>query len=229
MVIVFGGIKGGTGKSTLAVNMAVWLSKIKKRQVMVLDGDLQLTTTHFTEFRGNSMATGYGSAVVQESKLSLTQLLAVLTKPGVAYDDVVLDVGGRDTTIQREAMTLADILVVPLALSGFDVWPLQELLDLVTQARKFNPKLQVFLVANRCDYRGANTAAYREVAQLLAGMDLGFRGLVTNRVVYSRSTAQGLSVFDDHLPAGLPDEKAQAELTKLFEDILAATTHANAK
>lgn len=222
MIIVFGGIKGGTGKSTLAVNMAVWLGQ-RKKHVLLYDGDPQQTTTHFIEFRlaGRDLP-GFSYAAFKNT--SLTRHIEK-----VPEFDVVVDVGGRDTTVQREAMTLADVLVVPLALSGFDVWPLQELLELVTQAREYNPRLALYLVANRCDYRGSNTTAFREVAQLLAGMGLHFQGLITNRVTYSRTTAQGLSIFDDNLPAGLQDEKAQAELGKLFEDIVATTAHEHAK
>jgi chromosome partitioning protein len=221
MVIVFGGIKGGTGKSTLAVNMAVWSNR---PNVVLYDGDPQRTTTHFIEFRleqenhqpGMQLAFTYSPL----KHLSLTQHL----KQDASFDYIV-DVGGRDTTVQREAMTLADVLVVPMALSGFDVWPLQELLGLVEQARDYNPKLKLSLVANRCDYRGPNTAAYREVEQALAEMGLKFQGLVTDRVVYSRTTALGYGVFDADLPANLRDEKAKAELGRLFDDILATATH----
>lgn len=218
MVITFGGIKGGTGKSTLAVNMAIWLSKREDADVVTLyDGDPQLTTTHFIQFRKERPNTPMGFDYAAPPQGSLTTLVK---KP--APFDFILDVGGRDTTVQREAMIVSNVLVVPLALSGFDVWPLQELLELVEQAREYNPTLALFLVANRCDYRGMNTSAYRDVEQALAEMGLKFQGLVTDRVVYSRTTALGLGIFDD-LPANLQDDKARAELNKLFEDILAAT------
>ena len=221
MVVVFGGIKGGTGKSTLAVNMAVWLNR---DNVVLYDGDPQKTTTHFIQFRleqeDYQPGKRLGFTYPLHKHLTLTQ--HVDQDPSFDY---IVDVGGRDTTLQREAMTLADVLVVPMALSGFDVWPLQELLELVEQAREYNPKLKLFLVANRCDYRGPNTAAYREVEQALDEMQLQFQGLVTDRVAYSKTTAQGYGLFDDNLPASLRDEKAKAELGRLFTDILATATH----
>lgn len=225
MLIAFAGLKGGTGKSTLAVNMAVWYG-LRKQNVLLYDGDPQRTTTHFIEFRLDQEGRTSDTLGFQLSHLKKVSLSKhVQTAPDLNY---IVDVGGRDTTVQREAMTLADVLVVPLALSGFDVWPLQELLELIEQAREYNPKLKLFLVANRCDYRGTNTAAYREVEQALAEMGLRFQGLVTDRVVYSRTTAQGYGVFDDDLPTNLRDEKAKAELGRLFDDILATATHETA-
>lgn len=225
MVVVFAGLKGGTGKSTLAVNMAVWLSQ-RQENVILYDGDPQRTTTHFIEFRLDQEGRKPATMGFTHSHLKNTPLTKHI-KNAPTFDFIV-DVGGRDTTVQREAMTLADVLVVPMALSGFDVWPLQELLELVEQAREYNPKLALFLVANRCDYRGPNTAAYREVEQALAEMKLKFQGLVTDRVVYSRTTAQGYGVFDADLPANLRDEKAKAELGRLFDDILTTATHETA-
>jgi chromosome partitioning protein len=59
MIITIGGIKGGTGKTTIATTLAVMLSK-KGRDVLLVDADDQGTATDFTNYREQTLgASGY--------------------------------------------------------------------------------------------------------------------------------------------------------------------------
>ena len=61
MIYTIGGIKGGSGKTTLAVTLAVMLSK-KGRKVLLVDADKQATATDFSQWRNESLEqTGFTS------------------------------------------------------------------------------------------------------------------------------------------------------------------------
>ncbi|MGM2743236.1 hypothetical protein, partial [Bacillus cereus group sp. Bce013] len=51
------------------------------------------------------------------------------------WQDIIIDVGGRDSTALRAALILADVLVVPFAPRSYDVWALEDMAALVDEAR----------------------------------------------------------------------------------------------
>lgn len=54
MIYVIGGIKGGSGKSTIATNLAVLMAK-KFKDILLIDADDQQSSSDFTVFRSETM------------------------------------------------------------------------------------------------------------------------------------------------------------------------------
>jgi chromosome partitioning protein len=71
------------------------------------------------------------------------------------YQDIIIDVGGRDAGSLRAALTVADILVVPVQPRSFDIWALDTVAALVNEAREINEDLTVLTVLNSADLTGA--------------------------------------------------------------------------
>lgn len=95
MIITVGGIKGGTGKSTIATNLAV-MRAAAGRDVLLIDTDEQRTATDFGNMRNEGDPQG------QRPRLTLLRLSgpAVRTeglKLKDKFDDIVIDTGGRGT------------------------------------------------------------------------------------------------------------------------------------
>ena len=117
MIVVVGGIKGGSGKTTVATNLAV-IRAGEGRDVLLIDADDQETASDFTILRNERQE---GCASYTSIKLTGAAVRTETLRLRSKYDDVIIDTGGRDTTSQRAALTVADILLVPFVPRSFDV------------------------------------------------------------------------------------------------------------
>jgi chromosome partitioning protein len=212
MVFTVGGIKGGSGKSTIATNLTVWLVN-KGLDVLLVDADEQGTSTKFTRWRernteGNSGYTAttlIGDAVRQQ---------VIKFKP--KFDHIVIDTGGRDTSSQRAALFISDALLVPFNPRSFDLWTITDIENLVKEVRSLKPdELHAFSILNRADPKGADN---RDSAELLAESTL--IEYVAPAIVSRKSFANAASVGQGVIEWQPHDQKAISEIDLLFSTIM---------
>ena len=110
MIITVGNIKGGVGKTTLAVNLAIHAGKNLGKSVVLIDSDDQSTATLFTEIREQESEPANYTCVSVRGGQVRSQGLALAKR----FDITVIDCGGRDTEAFRAALTICDVLVAPL-------------------------------------------------------------------------------------------------------------------
>ena len=103
MIIVVGGIKGGSGKTTVAANLAVIRSS-KSKDVLLNDADDQGTATDFTVLRNEQLIKG---ADYTSIKLSGSAVRTEVLRLSDKFKDIIIDTGGRDTISQRAALSVA--------------------------------------------------------------------------------------------------------------------------
>jgi chromosome partitioning protein len=140
MILLLGGEKGGTGKSTLATNMAVHLTRAG-RDVLLLDADRQGTASNWTTERAEHQK--LPQVVCVQRYGNLFQTVKDLAR---RYQEVIIDAGGRDSEELRSAMVIANKFYSPFRPSQGDLWTAEHLASLVTMARGLNPSLEVFAV-----------------------------------------------------------------------------------
>ena len=110
MIITVGGIKGGSGKSTVATNLVV-LRSLEGRDVLLVDADTQTTSSDFSLQRNNKTDGNAGFTCIKLAGQAVrTETLRLADK----YQDIIIDTGGRDTTSQRAALAVSDVLLVHL-------------------------------------------------------------------------------------------------------------------
>ena len=209
MILVCGGIKGGVGKTTLATSMVV-LRSATGRDVLLVDADDQATATDFTAVRNESLESAGYTSIQLHGAAVRNEVLKLAPK----YDDIVIDVGGRDTAGQRAALLVADVYVVPFLPGSFDVWTLDSVGTLVEEAKAFNDKLKAVCVINRADAKGSDNQDAAEIASEIPGL-VYVDAPLGNRKAFRAAAAQGLAVTE----LKPQDSKAISELNKLFQHL----------
>lgn len=211
MIYTIGGIKGGTGKTTIATNLAVWLAK-KGADVLLVDADEQESATDFTAFREQTLSgeTGY-TAIKLNGETLRSQVIKLKSK----YDHIVIDSGGRDTVSQRAALVVSDVVLLPFQPRSYDFWTITKVQNLLSEIRAVKPtELKAFVFLNRADVRSAEN---RETAEALSQIeDIDFVDVqIGNRKAFANAAGQGLSVIE----LTPQDEKATTEINNLFSQL----------
>lgn len=217
MIYTIGGIKGGSGKTTLAVSLAVLLSK-KDRKVLLVDADRQATATDFSQWRTESLGqTGFTSI-----QLADIQVRNEVQKLKSDYDDIIIDAGGRDTASQRAALAISDILLTPFAPKSFDVWTLEQVLELIQEMQMANPDLRTYAVLNKVDYNEKDNKEARVYIEESGHIKV-LQHHLHDRKAFANASASGLAVTE-YKPK---NEKAIAEVVALFDEILSLNKKMN--
>jgi chromosome partitioning protein len=206
-IVVAGGIKGGGGTTTTATNLAV-IRAAERRDVLLVDADDQETASDFTILRNERKQPCPKYTCI---KLTGAAVRTETLRQTPKYQGIVIDTGGRDTTSQRAALSVADVLLVPFVPRSFDLWTLEKVADLVEEMKAANPKLRAFTFLNRADPRGTDnddTAADLRENETLQFLDTP----IGARKAFSNAAAHGLAVTELK-PA---DPKAVEEIMALY-------------
>lgn len=207
MIIVCGGIKGGTGKTTIATNLAVL--RARSHDVLLVDADEQESATIFTSIRksGWPELAQFTSIILRDE-----QVRRELDRLVSRYDDVIIDTGGRDTRSQRAGLSIADMLLLPFNPRSLDIWTIENAEVLLKDIWTINPNLKAVSLLNRADVQGWDNADTVDILTNLDGITYSGVGLV-NRKAYGRAVAQGLAVCE----LKQRDPKAEKEVMALFQ------------
>ena len=212
MIFTTGGIKGGSGKTTLATNLAVYLSN-QGRDVLFVDADDQESAHEFSVQREMALEGNKGyTAIRQSDKEVRSEVLKLASK----FDDVVIDTGGRDTASQRAALSITDVYMVPFYPRSLDIWTLEKVEQLISEMQIVNPKLKAMSFVNRADPKGVDNREVGEMlkeSKVLTYLDTP----LINRKAFANAISYGLGILELK-PA---DEKASAEFLALYEAMLA--------
>lgn len=209
MIIVVGGIKGGSGKTTVATNLAVMAAQ--KSDVLLIDADDQETATDFTILRNETRDGGAGFTSI---KLTGPAVRTETKRLAEKYDTIIIDTGGRDTTSQRAALSVANLLLVPFVPRSFDVWTLDKVASLVEEMRAANSELAAYVFINRADPRGQDNSETAEVLREANILEF-INTPLGSRKAFSNAASQGLGAVE----LKPQDSKAVHEITTLFQRV----------
>ena len=209
MIYTIGGIKGGSGKTTIATNLVVLLASMK-RDILLIDADDQESATDFTAFRHQTLGDLDYTAVKVTGNEIGKQVQRLATK----YDDIVIDVGGRDTTSQRSALVVSEIALFPFVGRAVDIWTLRKLNDLLNEISTFNPNLLALTFINKADHSGRSKEDVSNILQTSENLKF-LNTPIGNRIAFGHAIASGLGVIE----LKPSDEKAILEIKALYEAV----------
>lgn len=228
MIVVFGTRKGGAGKSTLSLNIAA-LRKLKGHDVCMVDCDDQKTVTRWNATRN---AHGVEPAIPLINALG-TDVVSIIREQAKRYDDLVIDVPGRDAAELRHSLLVCDVMVIPVKVSLTDVWALEKdvamVYELQQQRKAIGLGMRVIMLFNEVPtLPNVRDKQINDLAEVILQMheQMQAAGIevcsvqITDRDSFKKVLGKGKSIFEIP-PENLTksDQSAQEELLGLYDFI----------
>ena len=212
MIILIGGEKGGTGKTTISTNLAAQMVASNK-EVLLIDTDKQSSASSWCAVRDEHPQVKR-IPCIQKFGLNIANEIKELASK---YDNIIIDAGGRDSIELRAAMTVADKLYIPLQASQFDVWTIATMDNIVNIGKSLNPNLQAFVVINRASTNPGVSEA-KDAKELFDEIEhIKFLECVFHdRIAYRKAAQRGLAVFE----LDQTDAKSVAELETFYKEVV---------
>lgn len=196
--------KGGVGKSTLAYNIAVELSK--KYETQVIDLDYQKSISIFNYNREKSNLAKLNIAPIIKNEKQLRQIIK--ENDGL----IIIDTGAFDSDINRAALLLSNMIIVPTSDSQVDLYGLilfKKVLENINLAKK----VKAFLILNKIITRSINKSTVSSFMKEHKNFFKLFKNSMTYRLDYKKSFEAGKSVCE------IPKSKAGIEIKKVIKEI----------
>jgi chromosome partitioning protein len=179
--ILIANSKGGSGKTTLATNLAGYFASIGGN-VLLSDLDRQLSSSNWAQRRPPEMPIIHAHNPRAKS-------------PSLNYDWIITDspAGFRDEKLS-DAIKQADCVIVPIQPSAFDIGATREFLDLLAEEKAIRKnKTFVALVGMRVNSR---TNAAAGLADFMEQTGFPILTYLRNAQVYATAAELGVSLFD---------------------------------
>ncbi|MEM1239740.1 MAG: ParA family partition ATPase [Cyanobacteria bacterium P01_H01_bin.26] len=205
MRIAIVSLKGGVSKSTLCVNIGAALSKLG-RSVVVVDADPQGSINDWATIRDEVSRPPF--TVLAAARKTLNRDIDALQG---SHDDCLIDTPGRAEAITLAAISAADLVLIPISPSSYDLWAAEQTLERMDPIRAIYTDIKIAYVVSKAV---VGSSLDRELRQVIKGMEGDLLKTVVHQRVAFQRCADGATIYE------LKDEKAQREVTNLTKEIL---------
>jgi chromosome partitioning protein len=206
MIISVENQKGGVGKTTLAIHIAQALA-MSNFSVLLVDADPQGSARDWAAAREDEPA----FSVIGLDRPTLHRDLPAIASN---YDHVVIDGPPRVTDLARSVIIAADLVVIPVQPSPYDVWAASDVVGLIKEASVFKENLKSVFVINR---KIVNSAIGRDVVDALSSYEIPvLKSAVCQRIVFAESAATGMTVLETNAKSSAAKE-IKALVNELME------------
>lgn len=215
-IVVIGNEKGGTGKTTIAVNLAA-MAVSAKIDTLLVDSDPGQESAYAWASRRHEAHPD--AAPIKCVVLTGRHIAGELKDLATRYRLVIVDTGASDSPELRAAATVARKIVVPLQPESIDLWALPTVGRIIADASVSNRRLKVVIAVNRIPHQQATTATTTVMEWILANVPTMPATTVLpliGRAAYGRATGEGLGVAE----VSKPNTKAVEEMTHLYNAVM---------
>jgi len=189
MILTVSHQKGGVGKSTLAYNIAVELSKIKK--VEMIDLDVQQTISAYNNLRKMMNQQPIPIKIFTHDKEFVDYINEVDEETVI-----IIDSGGFDSTLNRIAILASDFLLTPVSTEFTEILGLQKYQSILSQLEQLsNQKIIANVVLNKVNPNQKNFIDIEEFVNSSANFKL-MDAIIRRRVDFANSVAHGFTVVE---------------------------------
>ena len=215
-VLLFGNVKGGVGKTTLATNTSVYL-KNKGFKVLLMDADESQHSSSLWADRRDFLDSDKYSPIACIEKTG--RINKALVEMKGLYDYVVVDTGRSDSVELRSGLLVADKFIVPTAPGQFDLEVLYKVQETIEGAQINNESLESIFVINKAPtnnkikFLEENARMFIEEDDVFSDIKIA-KNTLHERVSYSHATIEGKSVLE------MSDQKAKIEVKKLIKEVI---------
>jgi len=212
MILLVGGEKGGSGKSCLAQNLAVYFSLHREASVLMVDCDPQRTTSDWIQARNTDESLPQINCIQLYGKIR-NDLLSLANN----YDYLIVDCGGQDNLALRAAMSVADQVLIPLRPKRRDVKTVPHMEDILSTCKMVNPKMNASFVMTQCPSLPNQANRIIEAKEVCRSYGINVLDAITySRNIYDDSEEDGKSVMEID-----PKGKAALEIIAIAQELLA--------
>ena len=204
MILAVTNQKGGTGKSTLATNLAVCFARTGAT-VLLVDADPQHSALDWCADRPAQVPP------IPSMGLPVDTLHHDLPPLARQYAVLLIDGGGRITTTARAAVSVADFVLVPTLASKPDLLSTQDFFTQVIEEVRTHKTVRAGIVLNKCKSTVLSARAEEQVRALASP---SFTTTLHDYTAYGEAYALGLGVVE-YAPAS----KAAKEILALFAEL----------
>ncbi len=217
-IITVASTKGGVGKSTFILNLAIaFLNQGKK--VVILDGDSQNTITKWNKVREFMIEEGSKLTSMFVASAQGNTLLEIANDKKNQGYTVLIDSPGVDNANMRGALLRSDYVITTCPPSPIDLWEVETLINILrqlstVQGRKI-PLIFVFNKVPAIHSKIAISEAINFFDNNNIQPDHILKSFIKERAAFKHSIKDGKGVIE-YTP---PDSKAIADITQCYEEI----------
>lgn len=210
MIILFSGEKGGSGKSTLAVQIGI--ERVKHgHPALIIDSDPQATAKNWINRRTIQPLINCIEMKARDFYRRIPELLD-------EYEDIIIDIAGRDSEEMRCALGFVDIVVFPVRPTMNDLETAQRVDELVGQILTVTNHIKkAFFVLSQAPPNPFRTSTNKDAIDYLTECENIATSpvVICSRSAYERASIEGVSVSELNPTA----TKAKKELSQLYKEI----------
>lgn len=215
MIISVVNEKGGSGKTTIAVNLAFKFAE-QGIDTMLVDADPQRSVETLIDYRANKGLELPFTSVSRTGDSLAKEVRNLANK----YDSIIIDTGGRDSREMRQALLVSDIVLIPTIItSGFDQAVLNKMLNLISETLIMNENLKTLIVNNKASTNPMLQNKVQKFVDFLSEVELPQNVKLANIILHEREIYKNV-IFDGKSVIELEDNKARDEINALYNELL---------